>query len=54
MYSPINHKRNLDKLTEAGFSCMVTRRVTEQMNLIVNNVKITFLKTLIIPKRWII
>ena len=41
-YSPINHKRNLDKLTEAGFSCMVTRRVTEQMNLIVNNVKITF------------
>lgn len=40
--SAINHKKNLDRLTEAGFSCSVTRRVTEQMNLIVNGVKVTF------------
>lgn len=40
--SAINHKKNLDKLTESGFPCMVTRRVAEQMNLIVNNVKVTF------------
>ena len=40
--SPIHHKRNLDKLSNAGFSFMVTRRVDEQMNLIVNDVKVTF------------
>lgn len=40
--STINHKKNLDKLAEAGFHCMVTRRVSEQMNLIVNDVKVTF------------
>ena len=40
--SAINHKKNLDRLTEAGFPCTVTRRVTEQMNLIVNDVKVTF------------
>ena len=40
--STINHKKNLDRLTEAGFPCIVTRRVTEQMNLIVNDVKVTF------------
>ncbi len=38
----INHKKNLDKLSATGFPCSVTRRVTEQMNLIVNGVKITF------------
>ena len=40
--SAINHKKNLDHLTESGFPCTVTRRVTEQMNLIVNDVKVTF------------
>ena len=40
--SAINHKKNLDRLTETGFPCTVTRRVTEQMNLIVNDVKVTF------------
>lgn len=40
--SAINHKKNLDRLTESGFPCMVTRRVAEQMNLIVNDVKVTF------------
>ena len=40
--SPINHKKNLDKLNASGFSYTVTRRVAVQMNLIVNDVKVTF------------
>ena len=40
--SAINHKRNLDKIAEASFPHTVTRRVAEQMNLIVNDVKLTF------------
>lgn len=38
----INHKKNLDKLLASGFNPVVTRRVTEQMNLVVNSVKLTF------------
>lgn len=38
----INHKKNLDKIAASGFEHIVTRRVTEQMNLIVNGVKVTF------------
>ncbi|MCM1042151.1 MAG: nucleotidyl transferase AbiEii/AbiGii toxin family protein [Bacteroides sp.] len=38
----INHKKNLDKIEASGFPATVTRRVEEQMNLIVNEVKITF------------
>ena len=40
--SLINHKRNLDKISAMPFTHTVTRRVTEQMNLIVNDVKVTF------------
>lgn len=40
--SALNHKKNLDRLTDSGFSYIVTRRVAEQMNLIVNDVKVTF------------
>ena len=40
--SPINHKRNFDKISATPFSHIVTRRVSEQMNLIVNDVKVTF------------
>ena len=40
--SAINHKKTLDKITEAGFETLVTRRVFEQMNLLVNDVKLTF------------
>lgn len=40
--SAINHKKNLDKIIASNFSHAVTRRVTEQMNLIVNDVKVTF------------
>lgn len=40
--SPINHKKNLDKIAAAGFDYQVTRRVEEQMNLLVGGVKLTF------------
>lgn len=40
--SNINHKKNLDKIKKSGFVIMITRHVQEQMNLMVNNVKITF------------
>lgn len=40
--SAINHKKNFDRITDAGYVCQVTRRVSEQMNLIVNDVKVTF------------
>lgn len=38
----LNHKKNIDRLTDSGCSYFVTRRVAEQMNLIVNDVKVTF------------
>jgi len=38
----INHKKNLDRIVAAGVGYQVTRRVTEQMNLVINNVKLTF------------
>ncbi len=38
----INHKKTLDKIADSGFETLVTRRVTEQMNLLVNGVKLTF------------
>lgn len=40
--SSINHKNNLAKINQSGFHCLVTRRVTEQMNLTINEVKFTF------------
>ncbi|MBR4187828.1 MAG: nucleotidyl transferase AbiEii/AbiGii toxin family protein [Bacteroidaceae bacterium] len=41
-FSAINHKRNLDRISATPFKHIVTRRVMEQMNLIVNDVKVTF------------
>lgn len=38
----INHKRTLDKLSSAPFPHLVTRRVDEQLNIIINDVKVTF------------
>ena len=40
--SAINHKRNLEKISSSSFDHLVTRRVPEQMNMIVNDVKVTF------------
>src|SRR5665811_115178 len=39
---PIRPKAILTKLSESGFSYEVTRRVTEQLNLTISNVKFTF------------
>ena len=41
-FAPLNRKKNLDKIQKSGFSTVVTWNVADQMNLVVNNVKITF------------
>ncbi len=41
-FSRLNHKKNLDKITALKLRHQVTRRVEEQMNLIVEGVKLTF------------
>ena len=38
----INHKRNLERISASGFAFQVTRRVAEQMNCLLNDVKLTF------------
>lgn len=38
----INPKKIVDKIEHLNYHPIVTRRVTEQMNLMVNNVKFTF------------
>lgn len=38
----INHKRNLERLSASGFTFQVTRRVIEQMNCLLNDVKVMF------------
>ena len=41
-FAPLNRKKNLDKVQSSGFSSMVTWNVADQMNLVVNEVKLTF------------
>ena len=41
-FAPLNRKKNLDKVQSSGFSSMVTWNVADQMNLVVNDVKLTF------------
>lgn len=41
-YGNINHKKNIDKISAFKMSFTVTRRVSEQMNLNINGVKVTF------------
>ena len=41
-FAPLNRKRNLEKVRSSGFPSVVTWNVSEQMNLVVNDVKITF------------
>lgn len=41
-YATINHKKNIDKIRAFNLPFTVTRRVSEQMNLTINEVKITF------------
>ena len=38
----INHKRNIERLSQSGFPYQITRRVSEQMNCLLNGVKLTF------------
>jgi hypothetical protein len=38
----LRHLSNIDKISKSGFQYQVTRWVTEQMNLMVNGVKLTF------------
>jgi hypothetical protein len=40
--SALNHKRILDKISKRKLKPFITRRVQEQLNLIINNVKFTF------------
>lgn len=40
--STINHRKNLERIKASGLDYTVTRHVAEQMNLIVNGVKVTF------------
>ena len=40
--SAINHKRNLVRMAQSGFQYQITRRVPEQMNCLLNGVKLTF------------
>ncbi len=41
-YGTLRHRANIDKITECGYDYQITRRVSEQMNLVINNVKLTF------------
>lgn len=40
--SRLNHKKTIDKIRNFGYPLIITRSVEEQMNLIVNDVKLTF------------
>ncbi len=39
---PMNQKAIFDKIQALGYKTMVTRRVTDQINLVINQVKLTF------------
>jgi len=41
-YSRISHQNIIEKIERFGYEYTVTRRVTEQLNMIINNVKFTF------------
>lgn len=41
-FASLNRKKNLEKVQSLGFPSLVTWNVTDQMNLVVNEVKVTF------------
>ena len=41
-FAPLNRKKNLEKVQSSGFPSIVTWNVTDQMNMVVNEVKVTF------------
>lgn len=43
-YSSLNHKKNISRISDFGLQYDVTRRVADQMNVTVSDVKVTFLE----------
>jgi hypothetical protein len=43
-FNALNHKKNVSKISASGYPYSVTRRVTEQMNVTIGDVKLTFLE----------
>lgn len=41
-FASLNRKKNIEKVQSSGFPSIVTWNVTDQMNLVVNEVKVTF------------
>lgn len=41
-HGPLRHRSNIAKITESQYDYKITRRVSEQMDLVLNNVKLTF------------
>lgn len=41
-FAPLNRKKNLERVQASGFHSIVTWNVADQMNLVVNEVKVTF------------
>lgn len=41
-FASLNRKKNLEKVQSSGFPYLITWNVTDQMNLVINEVKVTF------------
>ena len=41
-FAPLNRKKNLEKVQSSGFPLLVTWNVADQMNLVINEVKVAF------------
>lgn len=41
-FAPLNRKKNIEKIRQFGYEPLITWNVTDQMNLVVNDVKLTF------------
>lgn len=43
-FAPLNRKKNVEKIRQLGYEPLITWNVTDQMNLVVNDVKLTFFR----------
>lgn len=41
-FAPLNQKKNVEKIHQFGYEPLITWNVTDQMNLVVNDVRLTF------------
>ena len=41
-FAPLNRKKNVEKIRQFGYEPLITWNVTDQINLVVNDVKLTF------------